>query len=297
MREIGFCRGRARLDQKGSGAMAPATRQTAKSLVPHAVKRCVRKAVYPLLDAVDLLTGRRDELTPPRRMIFVGAGDFRRVGEEFMRYFVELGGLQPTDRVLDAGCGIGRMAVPLTGYLRDGGSYEGFDIVESGVDWCRRRITPRFPHFRFRHADIHNRFYNRRGRGKPEDFAFPYADGEFDFALLTSVFTHMLPDALANYVSELARVVKPGGRCFATFFLLGAPPGPHPSTIEFAHAREGCRIASESKPEAAVAYDESRVRELLAGAGFEVVEPVRYGSWCGRDEFLTYQDVIVSTRR
>jgi len=34
--------------------------------------------------------------------------------------------------------------------------YEGFDIVPEAITWCRRRITPRHPRFRFQVADIHN---------------------------------------------------------------------------------------------------------------------------------------------
>ncbi len=40
------------------------------------------------------------------------------------------------------------------------------------------------------------------------------------FVLLTSVFTHMLPQDMDNYLSEVARVLKPDGRCLITYFLL-----------------------------------------------------------------------------
>ena len=65
----------------------------------------------------DLLRRRDSRLLPPRYLSFVGAGDFEQNGREYLGYFTELGGLRPGDRVLDAGCGVGRMALPLTGYL------------------------------------------------------------------------------------------------------------------------------------------------------------------------------------
>ena len=52
------------------------------------------------LDAVDTMLGRRDPLTPPRRLRFVGDGDYAGIGNQFLRYFVDLGGLHPTDAVL-----------------------------------------------------------------------------------------------------------------------------------------------------------------------------------------------------
>jgi 2-polyprenyl-3-methyl-5-hydroxy-6-metoxy-1,4-benzoquinol methylase len=56
---------------------------------------------------------RRDPLTPPKGRELFGSGDFNQVGEEYFRYFVQLGGLEPHERVLDVGCGIGRMACRL----------------------------------------------------------------------------------------------------------------------------------------------------------------------------------------
>jgi len=47
-------------------------------------------------------------------MLFVGGGNFKSVGEKFLRYFKDVGGLKPDDEdVLDVGCGIGRMAISL----------------------------------------------------------------------------------------------------------------------------------------------------------------------------------------
>jgi 2-polyprenyl-3-methyl-5-hydroxy-6-metoxy-1,4-benzoquinol methylase len=77
---------------------------------------------------------RRKNMVPPRTMYhFVGDGDYKAVGMEFRNLFTQYGGLKPEHRVLDVGCGIGRMAVPLTEYLSGPGEYRGFDIVKKGV--------------------------------------------------------------------------------------------------------------------------------------------------------------------
>ena len=46
-----------------------------------------------------------------------GSAAFKAIGNEFLGYLVDLSALQPGDAVLDVGCGSGRMALPLTGYL------------------------------------------------------------------------------------------------------------------------------------------------------------------------------------
>lgn len=181
----------------------------------------VTRARCGVADALDTLRGRRDSELPPRRLqLAVGGGDFREIGEHFRELFVELGGLEPDHDVLDVGSGSGRMAFALKGWLS--GRYEGFDVVPEAVEWCRRHIASRHPNFNFQVADIRSERYNPRGGYEADDYVFPYEDASFDFAYLTSVFTHLQRPAVENYLGELARVLRPGGRCLATYFLMNA---------------------------------------------------------------------------
>ena len=138
------------------------------------------------------MRGHREPLTPPRKLLTGDYSDFSRLGGEFLELFVRLGGLQPDRRVLDIGCGPGRMAVPLTGHLSAAGEYAGFDLVGEEVRWCQEQITPRFPNFRFERVDVHNAATTRGGSVQASEFRFPYPDGSIDFAFATSVLTHML---------------------------------------------------------------------------------------------------------
>lgn len=273
--------------------------RTLRSLIPASMKPALRSLWYWPADVIGWLKGR-DSLTPPRSLIFVGDGDFKATGQEFKRYIVEIGGLKPDERVLDVSSGIGRMAVPLTDYLSANGEYQGFDIVEVGVNWCRGHISSRFKNFHFQHIDVYNKTYNQKGRTAARDFRFPFDDGRFDFVLLTSVFTHMMPADLQHYLSEISRVLRIGGRCLITFFLLnpesrGLLRGGR-STLDFRYEVEGCLITDKGNPEAAIAYDEDAVRRLYAARGLGISEPVRYGSWCGRSAFLSYQDIIFAAK-
>ncbi len=258
-----------------------------------------RNLVYGSLDALDSARGRDNELVPPRRLGYVGAGNFRAVGQEFLGHFKELGGLRPEHDVLDVGCGIGRMAVPLTGYLAPTSSYEGFDIVPAGVRWCEENITQRFPNFRFQVADIYNQRYNPGGSATSANYDFPFPDDSFDFAYATSVFTHMLPADVENYVKELGRVLRPGGRALNTFFLLnssnGRGPGSDRATIPFSVKEDGYWAVSSRTPEVAVAYEEDDVRKLYERHGFSVEGQIHPGTWVGADG-PSFQDIVVATR-
>ncbi len=84
------------------------------------VYKILKLVYYKMLDFFDFVKGK-NPLIPPRSMIFIGDGDYEKTGTEFLEYFKDLGKLKPTDKVLDVGCGIGRMSVPLTKYLSSGG--------------------------------------------------------------------------------------------------------------------------------------------------------------------------------
>lgn len=271
-----------------------------KRRLPKQIEPFVRKAYYAAEFYRDLIFRGRGDLCPPESLIYVGSGKFKETGEEFLTYFIKLAGLQPSDSVLDAGCGIGRMAIPLTHYLDERGRYEGFDVMHHGIRWCQRHITPRFPNFKFQLVDIYNQGYNPKGKWRASEYRFPYADSTFDFVCLASVFTHMLPDDMENYLREVARVLKPRGRALITFFLLndesidlirrGA------STRAFEHQMNGFSTTNLNEPEEAIAYAESDIRSLFRKYHLDLGQPIRYGSWPGRKAYLSHQDVLIGVK-
>jgi ubiquinone/menaquinone biosynthesis C-methylase UbiE len=270
-----------------------------RSSIPKPVRGFVKNLYLGALDFSDAAARRRD-MTPPRSMNFVGDGDYKAVGLEFRTLFTEYGGLKPEHRVLDVGCGIGRMAVPLTGYLSADGEYQGFDIVKKGIEWCQENITSRHPNFYFSHFDIHNNDYNPHGVYQASSHKFPYENGSFDFVFLTSVFTHMFPPDMENYLNEISRVLKKGGTCFITFFLMNEESQSlirkNLSTQNFVHEIAGCFTTTVESPEAAIAFPEPYIRGVFGKFGLFINEPIHYGSWCGRAKFLSYQDIVIARK-
>lgn len=99
-------------------------------------------------------------------------------------------------------------------------------------------------HFHFQHSNVYNKYYNPHGKVRAQDFQFPFDDESLDFVFLTSVFTHMLPSDLENYLSEISRVLKTGGKCLITFFILNEESESlvrsGRSTLDFRYKIEGC---------------------------------------------------------
>jgi SAM-dependent methyltransferase len=258
----------------------------------------VRRIANLPRDAFESVTGRRDPLIPPHGLWFVGGEeDYQAVNEEYINYFVNFAGLQPSHRVLDVGCGIGVMAARLTKFLSSDGSYSGFDIVRVGVNWAQRHIGSRFPNFSFAHADIYNKHYNPKGELPPSSFRFPYEDASFDFVFLKSVFTHLLLDTVAHYVQEARRVLKPTGCCLATAFLLNDEStkliSEGQSSISLIHHLGDCRVADPKFPESTVGIPELLFAKCCQAANMTIRSPIRYGSWCGRKAYVSYQDILI----
>jgi SAM-dependent methyltransferase len=239
---------------------------------------------------------------PPELMGCVGTiPSFFLAGEVMYRDLKSIASLSPEDRILDVGCGIGRTARHIGPALSPTGSYCGFDVMERCVQWCQRNLGTRWPNLYFQHANIHNATYNPNGVYEARTFSFPYPDQTFTLVFLDSVFTHMFPDDIEHYLSEIRRVLVPGGRCLASFFLMDAEarermaqPG---SEYNFKHAGDRYFTTTPERPEDAIAFDEALVRQLYANAGLKIVDPIHYGSWSGRKvDNGSMQDKVLSVR-
>jgi SAM-dependent methyltransferase len=261
--------------------------------MPSPFRTAVRQKVAYLKAAyIDLrlfATGKADPELPPMRLRFVGMGDFRSVGGELVKLLVEIGGLRASDRVLDIGCGIGRVAIPLTRFLES--TYDGFDVVKAAIRWCRHHITAHHPNFRFQYANLYNSFYNRHGVPASR-YCFPYPDASFDFAFATSLFTHLDIDSAQHYLAETARVLRPGGRLLGTFYVLGSGPSP---SLDFGHHYDGYALIDPDTPDAAIAFSEDALPSLLPSSSWRIVRREN-GAWAGRTDAPTYQDTIVAER-
>lgn len=128
-------------------------------------------------------------------------------------------GLSRESRVLDVGCGVGRLAIGIISRLGELTKYRGIDVSEPAIEWCRRHLSAEHPGFQFVHIDVRNPRYNPAGREIQPGFELPFAEQEFDIIYLYSVFSHMTTADVRAYLREFRRVLAPGGRVFLTGFL------------------------------------------------------------------------------
>jgi SAM-dependent methyltransferase len=264
--------------------------------------------------------------TPPAQelagRLSAGKGEYQKIGEDHLEYFKVLCGLQKNARVLDIGCGLGRMAIPVLRYLKKpmaifkkgkAVNYHGVDICNESVVWCQNNISPKYPNARFEWMDVFNKLYNPKGKYPAAEYRFSFPDESFDFILLTSVFTHMLADEIENYLSEIHRMLKKGGICFITYFILNEESiqlvkenkdmkvfiyGLKLNVPPFDQKLDRCYSNGDTKvPEKLVAFKEAYIRSLYEKNGLEILDGIHYGCWCGRPQYVSYQDFIVSVKK
>lgn len=259
--------------------------------MPLTWRKLVRKIYYL---PKDLLNSRKS-FVPPDGENFIGPGDFEKIGLEFFGYLRQYTNIHPNAHILEVGCGMGRMAAPMTSYFNNG-SYHGFDIVEEGIQWCKEKVAPNHPRFHFQIVDIYNKLYRPNGKLKAEAFSFPYQNEQFDIVLLTSVFTHMPANEMEHYLSEICRVLKKKGQAFITVFLIDEETKELQSLgksfLQFIFPLENCYTINEQIPESNIAFDWEFFKNAFQRHSF-TLEAKLNGSWSGRKDFVSFQDIII----
>lgn len=270
----------------------------------------VFSALHDLPFAVqDLRSGKwnGEDLVPPVRLMrdgHRGREAFVEGGKEVVPFYRDVLRIGRGDTILDIGSGIGRKTIPLLDYLDGDGRYIGVDIDPDLVEWCTHHISTRNPRFTFVPVSIHNSFYNPRGALPPERFVFPFPEDSFDAVVLWSVFTHLYPSTIEHYLSEIHRMLRPGGRMGASFFVLDdhalAEARAGRTFYPVTHRMDGYWTSNPTMPEDLIAVDRDWLLGALERAGF-VLDELRLGSWANREVDPAYagmnvQDIVVATK-
>ena len=264
-------------------------------------RHAVRRLYYFPADFIDGISGKRGKYVPPRGIVYTGGTgqpeEFVKQGIHQLNLLKEHIDLQPSDGVLDIGSGIGRTAIALVDYLNDTGYYEGFDVVDLGVNWCNRKISKDNPNFNFTYVPLFNDLYNNKV-AKASEFDFPYEQSRFNKIFSFSVFTHMGVDEIQNYLNESRRVLKPGGKCLSTFFIYDNSNEAYITNNErfsFPHKKEGYRLMDENVTAGNIAIHRDLLNEMMKNAGFSEVKVIE-GFWKDKERDMNkqeYQDMVI----
>lgn len=164
-------------------------------------ERMVAKLVetYPIDEAMAYAVGGHYEM-------------FGRIEAQVLR----LAGLAKGMRVVDLGCGSGRLASVL--HASEDISYVGIDIIKLLLDYAKSK-APRYEFILHRELSI------------------PQPDASADIVSAFSLFTHLLHAETWIYLEECRRILKPGGKVVFSFLEFAEPS----HWAVFTHTVDGVR--------------------------------------------------------
>lgn len=224
---------------------------------------------------------------------------YLRIGKNQAEKFIQLTGAKKNSRILDLGCGCGRLAIHFIELLDGIGTYIGIDASRELLDWCSSKISPDWPNFEFHRVNIYNGAYNDKGSMQPREFKIPFGDSSFDIIYAVSLFTHMRFDDMVYYLREIYRVLKKDGKFLSTYLLLNdgslqaiSKKESHFNLIY--QVGEHSRTFSEKCPEEGIGHDEHELMRTYDEIGLRA-SLIEYGSW-PRKYTEDLHDVVIATK-
>lgn len=178
-------------------------------------------------------------------------------------------GLTPDSRVLEIGCGPGRLPIGILQKVGDVRQYSAVDVDRKSVEWCERYIHREHPTFTFTYIDVANPRYNKKGKISQTEIRLPFVDLAFDIIYLYSVFSHLTREDVTVYCREFQRLLHPEGKVFITAFVEEDVPNMTVNPQDY----QGRRWTG---PLHCVRYNREFIEQLYKEHGF-VVERFEYG--------------------
>jgi|LakMenEpi03Aug12_release.lakeMendotaPanAssembly.Ray.scaffolds.fasta_scaffold68140_2 glycosyltransferase involved in cell wall biosynthesis len=132
-----------------------------------------------------------------RQNLVCTAGYFDSARKYFGKYVIDL--LKPEYKVLDLGCGVLRVGLPIIKYL-DVNNYYGFDISEHRLIEAKQEVS-----------DNNLLFKNPKLTNKWSDINL-----KFDFILCFQVFIHLDDEILDDVLDKISSSLKDDGVCIAS---------------------------------------------------------------------------------
>ena len=184
----------------------------------------------------------------------------RLTGTYSARQVSEALDLKATDRVLELGCGVGRIGREIAPHVA---YWEGLDISSNMIEVARDRLK-----------EFNNVGFTELSRSSLQ----PLQDASFDKAYCVAVFIHMDKEDFFLYLQELARVVKPGGLIYFDVWNMSSVVGWRRYQLEI----DQHRMADHSRRKDVARNQFSspeEVRIFLDHAGFDLTLLLAESPW------------------
>jgi SAM-dependent methyltransferase len=210
-------------------------------------------------------------------------------------------------KIVDFGCGHGKLAPISVFFTHPNGEYLGIDINEGYINYCRRKYA-QLPRVKFHVSKDYNPLYSseqqsavagRRSYG--EDW--PIAADSIDVVLAVSVFTHLQEADTFGYANKIYTVLKPGALAMLTCHIVEEPrkqPGfifnynPFLASLfkftTLLPTSNNWFTSNPGLPESGIAVDMTGLNSLIRGR-FKIELMMRGSATGGKDPFP--QDVVV----
>jgi ubiquinone/menaquinone biosynthesis C-methylase UbiE len=148
----------------------------------------------------------RDRLIRWARVYDLGNGLLGRRGKRLRAALADDLQLQPGDRVLDVGCGPGRLVIVFAERVAPTGSVDGIDAAAEMINRASSQARKRGVPARFQVAFAQD---------------LPFAADTFDAVACTLALHHVAENDQPTAVAEMYRVLKPNGRLLIAEFHKG----------------------------------------------------------------------------
>jgi ubiquinone/menaquinone biosynthesis C-methylase UbiE len=132
----------------------------------------------------------------------------------------KLGFFKDGFKICDIGCGVGYIPEYLVKHAKKV-DYLGIDVDMGVIQHCKNRFSAYG--YEFKRLNVRSAMYNPLGTMDAEFMKLDLPDESLDSVICHSLFTHLDTEAIASrYMSEIKRVLKPGGLLWTTWFT--SPP-------------------------------------------------------------------------
>ena len=240
---------------------------------------------------------------------WVGGSDPEAVGEACKGILDRYLPINTNSRLLDFGCGVGRVLLSVLKHQPEVSRIAGFDIMPQVISFCDAYIASTFPQTTFEliqgSNDHYDQFIAAAGASAPKSHTLLQSQygSAFTGAYAFSVFTHVEVVDFRSLLLLLSNLLEPGGMLLFTAFLL-TPFSRHsiehgttrfPLSQSAIEAHGNILIGNPADRLGFIAFDLALVEQMVFEAGL-IVTHIEHGSWVDGQFSASLQDVIVCRR-